>query len=744
LDAVLGVSMTPTSVRTVLVAGAKADGVAVSHGNLDIAHDADLPSATTTEQIISAILVTRETAASGGYQVRSTGVTWIDVAAATAMREGLATRRVDNVLLVSPFASAIALARAAGESAGYEHTALLCIEPDVATLAVVGAADGLVVEVRRRFLPYDDDEAVAALAEIVRDAGEMEGGPQGVFVVGSGVDVPLIMPALAEATSLPVSVPEQPEDALAQGAALASANTPLLSPSAITLACAEGRSAGYPRIGLLCIEPDSATSAVLDTGDESIVEVRRRFLPSNDAAALAALVEIVKGADAMQGEPLGVFLLGSGVDIPLIMPDLVAATSLPISTPEQPDTGPARGAALASANTSPLASSAVALARKAGESAGYDSTALLCIEPDTATLAVVDTADGLVVDLRRRFLPHDDDEAVAALAEIVKGAGEMEGGPQGVFVVGSGVDIPLIMPALAEVTTLPVSAPEQPATAPTSDATQGRSPLFASSTAFLNGQAEGATAGGNLPAQAANARPVVLEARGLYKSFGSGAAAIPIIHDINLQIRAGEFVVMVGPSGSGKSTLLSILGLLEPPTSGEVLVNQVSVAQLSARELAGVRGRRIGYVFQSFNLLGGLSAAENVMLPSLLAGQAGRAQYDRAISLLDQFGLAGMAKRVPAELSGGEQQRVAIARALFMAPQVVLADEPTGNLDTKNGRRVIEALHDLNAAGQTIVLVTHDRSIADEAPRLVSLLDGRIESDERQVRHGGAAWRAPH
>jgi len=726
--------MTPTSVRTVLMAGAKADGGAVNHGNFDIAHGADLPSDTTAEQIIATILVTRETAAGAGYQVRSAGVTWLDVATATALREGLATRRVDNVLLVSPFHSAVALARAAGESAGYDHTALLCIEPDVATLAVVGADDGLVVEVRRRFLPHDDDEAVGALVEIVRDAGAMEGTPQGVFVVGSGVDVPLIMPALVEATSLPVSAPEQPEAALARGAALASANTELLTSSAIELARAEGRAAGYTHIALLCIEPDSATSAVLNTHDESIAEVRRRFLPSDDAAALAALVEIVKGVDASEGGPQGVFLLGSGVDVPLIMPDLAAATSLPISTPEQPDTGPARGAAVASANTSSLASSALALARTAGESAGYDHTALLSIEPDTATLAVVGTADGLVIDVRRRFLPHDDDEAVAALTEIVKGAGAMEGGPQGVFVVGSGVDIPLIMPALAEVTSLPVSAPEQPAKERAYNVTQARSPLFASSTAFLNGQAEGATA----------ARPVVLEARGLCKSFGSGATAIPIIHDINLRISGGEFVVMVGPSGSGKSTLLSILGLLEPPTSGEVLVNQASVAHLSARELAGVRGRRIGYVFQSFNLLAGLSAAENVMLPSLLAGQSGRAQYDRAISLLDQFGLAGMAKRVPAELSGGEQQRVAIARALFMAPQVVLADEPTGNLDTKNGRRVIEALYDLNAAGQTIVLVTHDRSIADEAPRLVSLLDGRIESDERQVRHGGAAWRAPH
>jgi putative ABC transport system ATP-binding protein len=356
---------------------------------------------------------------------------------------------------------------------------------------------------------------------------------------------------------------------------------------------------------------------------------------------------------------------------------------------------------------------------------------------------VVGTADGLVVDLRRRFLPHDDDAAVAALAEIVKDAGAMQGGPQGVFVVGSGVDVPLIMPALAEVTSLPVSAPEQASTGQTADVVPARSSLFASSTAFLNGQAHGAAAPGHA-VQAADARPVVLEARGLCKSFGSGQTAIPIIHDIDLQIRAGEFVVMVGPSGSGKSTLLSILGLLEPPTSGEVLVNGVSVARLSARELARVRGRSIGYVFQSFNLLAGLSVAENVMLPSLLAGRAGRAQYDRAVALLDQFGLAGKAKRVPAELSGGEQQRVAIARALFMAPQVVLADEPTGNLDTKNGRRVIEALYNLNAAGQTIVLVTHDRSIADEAPRLVSLLDGRIESDERQVRPTGKAWRAPH
>lgn len=226
----------------------------------------------------------------------------------------------------------------------------------------------------------------------------------------------------------------------------------------------------------------------------------------------------------------------------------------------------------------------------------------------------------------------------------------------------------------------------------------------------------------------------VLEARGLCKSFGRGDSVTPILRNVDLRISAGEFVALVGPSGSGKSTLLSILGLLEPPTSGDVLVNDKSVTQLSRRQLASMRGRTIGYVFQSFNLLAGLSVAENVMLPGLLAGESGRGQYDRALKLLEQFGLASFAKRVPAELSGGEQQRVAIARALFMKPDLILADEPTGNLDTKNGRKVVDALNTLNASGQTIVLVTHDRAIADDAPRLVSLLDGRIDGDNGPIR----------
>lgn len=239
--------------------------------------------------------------------------------------------------------------------------------------------------------------------------------------------------------------------------------------------------------------------------------------------------------------------------------------------------------------------------------------------------------------------------------------------------------------------------------------------------------------------------PVVLEARNLSKSFRSGATVTPILKNIDLQICRGEFVALVGPSGSGKSTLLSILGLLDEPTSGDVLINGESVTRLTRKQLAAVRCQTIGYVFQSFNLLAGLSVVENVMLPGMLAGRSGRAQYDRAIDLLDQVGLAQLAKRVPSELSGGEQQRVAVARALFMNPDVILADEPTGNLDSKNGRKVIDALYALNAAGQTVVLVTHDRSIADSAPRLVALRDGQIEADSGAIETpNNLSWLTPH
>jgi putative ABC transport system ATP-binding protein len=593
VDTVLGVAMAPTTVRMVLLEGKKADGVTVNQDNFDLTTNGDAPTTTAPDRVIATILGSREDAAEAGYQVTSTGVTWADPAEAAALREGLATRKIENVMLVSALLAAAALAQAAGNATNYARTALLFVEPDAATLAVVNTADGSVADVRRRPLPEIDDGSVAELVEMVKGAEEMDAPPDGVFVVGSGVDIAPITPALEAATSLPVSAPEEPEMALARGAALASANAPI------------------------------------------------------------------------------------------------------------------------------FASATAALAQAVGNATNYAHTALLYVEPHTATLAVVTTADGSVGDVRRRFLPEDDDEAVAALIEMVKGAAGMEALPEGVVVVGSGVDIPLIKPALDAATSLPVSVPEQPKV----PLTQRAAPASANAR-LLNG-------------------PAVLEARNLCKSFGRWPTETPILKNIDLRIFPGEFVALIGPSGSGKSTLLSILGLLEPPTSGDVLINQNSVARLSRQQLAHLRGRAIGYVFQSFNLLAGLSVAENVMLPGLLAGESGRAQYNRAIALLDQFGLAALAKRVPAELSGGEQQRVAIARALFMRPAVILADEPTGNLDTTNGRKVIDALYNLNSAGQTIVLVTHDRSIADEAPRLVSLLDGRIEADSGPILVSShVTWRA--
>jgi putative ABC transport system ATP-binding protein len=223
----------------------------------------------------------------------------------------------------------------------------------------------------------------------------------------------------------------------------------------------------------------------------------------------------------------------------------------------------------------------------------------------------------------------------------------------------------------------------------------------------------------------------------LTKTYG----ALRAVDSLSFNISAGEWVALMGPSGSGKTTLINVLGGLDTLSSGRVVVDGTDLAKLSESQLVRYRAEKVGFVFQQFHLVPYLTAVENVMLAQYFHSITDESQ---AAEALKRVGLGDRLTHLPSQLSGGEQQRVAIARALFMAPQVVLADEPTGNLDTKNGRRVIEALHDLNAAGQTIVLVTHDRSIADEAPRLVSLLDGRIESDERQVRHGGAAWRAPH
>jgi uncharacterized membrane protein YgcG len=244
LQTVLGVSMAPTTVRMVLVEGENADGVTVDEDNFAITNGEDPATFSAPNQVIAAILGTREGATEAGYQLLSTGVTWSNPQEAAELRDALAARKVENVMLVSAFLAAAALAQSMGSTTGYAHTALLYIEPDSATLAVVDTSDGSIADVHREPLPDDDDRAVAKLVGLVSGAEALETRPQGVLVVGSGVDIPLIKPALEAATSLPLNAPDQPEVALARGAALASANAPLFSSSTAALAYAQDPGTG--------------------------------------------------------------------------------------------------------------------------------------------------------------------------------------------------------------------------------------------------------------------------------------------------------------------------------------------------------------------------------------------------------------------------------------------------------------------------------------------------------------------
>jgi hypothetical protein len=238
VDTVLGVSMAPTTVRIVLVEGENADGATVDEDNIAVTGDTDPATFSAPDQVVSAILGTREGADQAGYELRSTGVTWTDQRAAAELRDALAARKVENVMLVSSFLAAAALAQSLGSATGYARNALLYVEPDTATLAVVNTADGAIIDVQREMLPDDDDQAVATLVNLVSGAEELDQQPEGLLVVGSGVDIPLIKPALEDATSLPLSVPDHPETALARGAALASANAPLFASSTAAMAYA--------------------------------------------------------------------------------------------------------------------------------------------------------------------------------------------------------------------------------------------------------------------------------------------------------------------------------------------------------------------------------------------------------------------------------------------------------------------------------------------------------------------------
>jgi len=223
----------------------------------------------------------------------------------------------------------------------------------------------------------------------------------------------------------------------------------------------------------------------------------------------------------------------------------------------------------------------------------------------------------------------------------------------------------------------------------------------------------------------------VLETRDLRKSFGEGEAAVEALRGVDLGVVAGEMLAIMGRSGSGKSTLLTLLGGVDVPTSGQVLLEGTDLATLSDDDRTLVRRRRIGFVFQAFNLLPILSAEENVALPLELDGVPTSVARERAVRMLELVGLAGRRTHHPGKMSGGEQQRVAIARALVIEPAILLADEPTGNLDSANGKRITQVLRELvDQHGQTIVMVTHDEAVADQADREIHLLDGQVDREE--------------
>ena len=218
---------------------------------------------------------------------------------------------------------------------------------------------------------------------------------------------------------------------------------------------------------------------------------------------------------------------------------------------------------------------------------------------------------------------------------------------------------------------------------------------------------------------------MVLTARGLSRTYGTGATARRVVDGVDLDLRAGELVAIVGPSGSGKSTLLNLLGGLDRSSAGSVEIAGADLARVSQRRLTDLRRREIGFVFQFFNLVGELTALENVLLPARLARDLDGGRV-RARDLLERLGVAHVAGSLPAELSGGEEQRIAIARALVMEPSVILADEPTGNLDAAAGERVIQLLREAVGSDRAVLIVTHHAEHATAADRILTMLDGRL------------------
>ncbi|MFC1544848.1 ABC transporter ATP-binding protein [Gemmatimonadota bacterium] len=218
-----------------------------------------------------------------------------------------------------------------------------------------------------------------------------------------------------------------------------------------------------------------------------------------------------------------------------------------------------------------------------------------------------------------------------------------------------------------------------------------------------------------------------------------GAVKVTALDKVSLEIGAGEMVAVLGPSGSGKSTLMNLLGCLDTPSEGTYSLDGEQVSEMSRTQLAAVRNRKIGFVFQNFNLLAYATAQENVELPLIYAKTPTAERRRRAVELLELVGLGDRVKHRPSELSGGQRQRVAMARALANDPEIILADEPTGNLDSKSGEEILALFDDLHKRGKTLIVVTHDQNIAGHSQRVISLLDGRVDTDVRNGngRHGG-------
>ena len=232
----------------------------------------------------------------------------------------------------------------------------------------------------------------------------------------------------------------------------------------------------------------------------------------------------------------------------------------------------------------------------------------------------------------------------------------------------------------------------------------------------------------------------LIEIEGMTKVYGMGDIAVHALRGADLRVKSGEFVAIMGPSGSGKSTLMNILGCLDRPTEGSYTLDGEDVSHLSKTRLAGARNRKIGFVFQSYNLLPRLSAVKNVMLPLLYNGHNHLSDaecHEKAIAALESVGLGDRVEHRPTELSGGQQQRVAIARALVNEPAIILADEPTGNLDSQSSMEIIDILHQLHDGGATIVMVTHEPAIAEHAQRVIFLRDGSIVSDRLNGKRRG-------